>query len=112
MQPGWGKEPSGCYPITSGVPKGNNERLQCFAFLSKLLPDDDHHIFPFLELFCDVIMFIMMTLKAREAGFCLLCPVQAHAQKCLTLRGYNLNPQEEPYGVGEILDSPSNCSPL
>lgn len=47
----------------------------------------------------------MVTLEAREAGYCLLCPVQAHSQKCLTLRGYNLNSQEEPYGVEEIVDS-------
>lgn len=43
-------------PITSGVPSRNNERLHCFAFLlSKSLPDDDQHIFPFLSNFptCD-----------------------------------------------------------
>lgn len=57
-------------------------------------------------------MFIMVTLEAREAGFCLLRPVQAHSQKCLTLRGYHLNSQEEPYGVKEILDSWRNGSPL
>lgn len=57
-------------------------------------------------------MFVMVTLEAREAGFSLLRPVEAHAQKCLILRGYNLNSQEEPYGVEEILDSLRSCSPL
>lgn len=55
LLPGWGQEPSGCYPITSGVPRGKNKRLHCFAFLlSKSLPDDDDHIFPFLESFCEM----------------------------------------------------------
>lgn len=72
MQPGWGQKPSGCYPITSGVPRGNNERLRCFAFLllSKSVPDDDQHIFPFLESFCDIIMtmFIMVTFGSQMRG--------------------------------------------
>lgn len=47
-------------PITSGVPSRNNERLHCFAFLlSKSLPDDDQHIFPFLDHFaaCDRVYY-------------------------------------------------------
>lgn len=59
-----------------------------------------------------MIVFIMVPLEGRQVGLCLLCPGQAHSQKCLTLRGYNLNSQEEPYGVEEILDSWRNSSPL
>lgn len=53
----------------------------------------------------------MVTLEAREVRFCLLRPVEAHSQKRTTLRGYNLNSQEEPYGAEETLDSLRNSSP-
>lgn len=76
MQAGWGQEPSGSYPITSGVPSGNNERLHCFAsfLLSRSVPGDDKHIFPFLQSFSDIIMFVFVNFwKPDEQR--LLCPL-------------------------------------